>query len=291
MHSFYKPTKTEKIADKIFTLIRSFALPRPLVNFFVAGTAKGGTTALHYFLDQHPEICMPHTTKELHFFDNDRYFLNLNSVLPPYKKYHSNFASTSLTKIYGEACPNYMWSEKAPERIYEYNPASKIILLLRNPIYRAYSHWNMASGKLNEKEIFLNAISTEIKRIRVSKPRIGIKGYTSYQHKTFSHLDRGYYTSQIHRLLRFFSEESILIFLSEDLQNDHDQTLIKIFDFLGVSTNYKVNPKTIHKREYKEFLGSEEFEILKNHFEPEIKSLEALINRDLSHWLKYPNKN
>ena len=286
MHSFYKPSRSEKFTDKVFRYIRTVYSPKPLVNFFVAGTAKGGTTALHAFLEQHPEICMPYTTKELHFFDNDRYFLNLHSIVPPYKKYHSNYKPTSQTKIFGEACPSYMWNEKAPERIYEYNPSSKIIVLLRNPIHRAYSHWNMASSKSNDKASFSDALSFEIERTRVPGPKKKLKDFISYQEKTFSHIDRGYYSSQIRLLFRFFPKDQVLIFLSEDLKDNHNETLSRVFNFLEVDDTFKVERKSIHKREYKSPLNEKDLGKLKKVFTPEIKSLELLIDRSLEHWLR-----
>ena len=285
MHSFHKVSRFEKLTNKAFRYIRTVCSPKPLVDFFVAGTAKGGTTALHFFLEQHPEICMPYTTKELHFFDNDRYFLNLHSIVPPYKKYHSNYKPTSQTKIFGEACPSYMWNEKAPERIYEYNPSSKIIILLRNPIHRAYSHWNMASSKSNDKASFSDALSLEIERTRVLSPKRKLEKFISYQQKTFSHIDRGYYSSQIRRLFRFFPKNHISVFLSEDLKDNHNETLSNIFNFLEVDSTFKVERENIHKREYKSSLSAEDLEKLKIIFTPEIKSLELLLDRSLEHWL------
>lgn len=284
MH-FIQPSLTEKLFDEAFRYVREVNSTPPLVNFFVVGTAKAGTTALHAFLDQHPEICMPYTTKELNFFDNDRYFLNLNSIRPPYRKYHRNFAPTPHTKVCGEACPNYMWNEKSVERIFEYNPSSKIIVLLRNPISRAFSHWNMAHSKSNDKLSFTEAISKEVERVRVKYPRKKLKAYTSYQEKTFSHIDRGYYSGQIRRIFRFFPKENVRIFLAEDLKSNHDETLITIFDFLEVNKTTKIKPDIIHKRPYKNSLNDNEFKALKTVFEPEIRSLELLIDRNLDHWL------
>ena len=285
MQSF-KLSFTEKLFDKAFRYARNINSTPPLVNFFVAGTAKAGTTALHAFLEKHPEVCMPYTTKELNFFDNDRYFINLNSIRPPYKKYHKNFNPTPQTKICGEACPNYMWNEKSVERIFEYNPSSKIIILLRNPISRAFSHWNMAHSKSNDKLSFTDAVSNEGDRIRVKHPRKRIKRYTSYQEKTFSHIDRGYYSSQIRRIFRFFPKENVMILLAEDLKDNHAGTLVKIFDFLEVDKTIKIKPDTIHKRAYKSILSDEDIKKLQTIFEPEIRSLELLIDRDLSYWLK-----
>lgn len=288
MHTVSELTYTEKIVSKLVKRCEAATVGKPLVNFFIAGTQKGGTTALHDFLSNHSEICMPHTLKELHFFDNDRFFMNLHSIFPAYRKYHAFFQPLPSTKVVGEACPCYMWNEKAPARIHKYNPDAKIILLLRNPITRAYSHWNMAVSRGNEDRDFSEAIFTEIDHSRHKTESSKIKRFISDQNRTFSYLDRGFYSSQIRRLLRFFPRDQILILLSEDLQGKHDETLSRIFSFLEVDDTIKIKPKTIHKREYKISLEDEQLQRLRTLFESEIKSLELLIEENLDHWLKIP---
>jgi hypothetical protein len=108
------------------------------VGFVIAGTQRGGTTTLYEYLRRHPHICMP-AEKELHFFDNE----DLWRLQPhPYELYHAAFAVEPSHRLLGEATPVYMYWEPALSRIREYNPAMKLILILRNPITRAYSHWN-----------------------------------------------------------------------------------------------------------------------------------------------------
>ncbi|MDV3353310.1 sulfotransferase [Leptothoe sp. LEGE 181152] len=288
MHTVSEVTYTEKIVSKLVKRCRSATVGKPLVNFFIAGTQKGGTTALHDFLTKHPEICMPYSLKEVHFFDNDRFFINLHSIFPAYRKYHAFFQPSPSTKVVGEACPCYMWNEKAPARIHTYNPDAKIILLLRNPITRAYSHWNMAASRGNEHRDFSEAIFTELDYSRVKTGTSKMKRFISDQNRTFSYLDRSFYSSQIRRLLRFFPRDQILILLSEDLQEKHNETLSQIFSFLEVDDTVKIEPKTIHKREYKIPLKDKQLQRLKILFEPEIKSLELLTERNLDHWLKCP---
>ena len=80
------------------------------VDFVIGGTQKGGTSALDSFLRQHPEICMPTTRKELHFFDRE-------DENRDYKKYHANFKPNPQQRVTGEASPIYMYWETAPGRI------------------------------------------------------------------------------------------------------------------------------------------------------------------------------
>ena len=114
-----------------------------VVNFLICGTQKGGTSALDAYLREHPEICMA-DKKEVHFFDNKKFF---NKNKPDYSKYHSFFNPQSSHKLLGETTPIYMYWHDSPRRIWQYSPNMKIIVILRNPIDRAYSHWNMERSK------------------------------------------------------------------------------------------------------------------------------------------------
>ena len=128
---------------------------RRRIDFLIAGTQKGGTTALDAYLRNHPEICMA-SVKEAHFFDNERYFQPKQSN---YHEYHSLFKPQRSHRILGEATPIYMYWKSAPARIRQYNSRMKIIIILRNPIERAYSHWYMEQGRNNDVSQFLGCSS------------------------------------------------------------------------------------------------------------------------------------
>src|SRR5256885_16741616 len=130
-----------------------------LVNFVIGGTQKGGTSALDSFLRQHPEICMPETRKELHYFDREKNF----AKRPDHKKYHANFRPSPGQRVIGEATPIYMYWNAAPSRIHAYNPEMKWILTLRNPVERAFSAWNMERNRGADPLPFSEAIEKEEK--------------------------------------------------------------------------------------------------------------------------------
>ena len=104
------------------------------MDFVIAGAMKGGTTALDAYLREHPDIGMA-DIKEVRFFDNDDYFQRRR---PPYALYHSHFLHVRSRKVWGEASPGYMFWQKAPFRLWQYNPDLKLIVILRNTIQRAY---------------------------------------------------------------------------------------------------------------------------------------------------------
>ena len=152
------------------TSTRSADAPRPAVldrvSFVVAGAQKGGTWALHTYLREHPELCLPRE-KELHFFDADRFFA---AEPVDYAPYHALFDPRPPQRLLGEVTPAYMYWPAAGERMARYNPAMRIIMVLRNPITRAFSHWNMARQKRREPLSFRDALRAEAERRRDLPP-------------------------------------------------------------------------------------------------------------------------
>lgn len=238
------------------------------VDFVIGGTQKGGTSALDSFLRQHPEICMPQTRKELHFFDRE-------AENTDYKKYHANFKSKPQHHVIGEASPIYMYWETAPYRIWKYNPKMKWILVLRDPVERAFSAWNMETKRGKENLSFAEAIKKEPQRCRQALP---------LQHRVYSYLDRGFYAHQVHRLFNIFGRDNCLVLLNEELRNDHKKTLRRVFEFLGVASSFVPPEASVFEQEYADKIDSDLNSRLIDIFYFDIKDLERLLERDLSSW-------
>ena len=238
------------------------------VDFVIGGTQKGGTSALDSFLRQHPEICMPTTRKELHFFDREEENHH-------YRAYHANFEPQPQHRVIGEASPIYMYWETAPDRIWKYNPKMKWILALRNPVERAFSAWNMETKRGKEKLPFAEAIEKEPERCREALP---------LQHRVYSYVDRGFYAHQVRRLFKIFGEENVLVLLSEELRNEHQKTLRRIFEFLGVDSSFVPPEASVFEQEYSDKIDDQLRSRLIETFYSDIKELERLIRRDLSAW-------
>jgi hypothetical protein len=124
------------------------------VDFVVAGAQKSGTTTLHMLLSQHPAVHMA-SVKGTHFFDTEHHFSN-GSV--DYSAYHSYFTPRVGQCIVGESTPIYSFWEPAVRRIWDYNRDMKVIMVLRNPIERAFSNWNMQKSKGIENHSFEEAL-------------------------------------------------------------------------------------------------------------------------------------
>jgi len=238
------------------------------VDFVIGGTQKGGTSALDSFLRQHPGICMPDTKKELHFFDREKDDID-------YKKYHANFKPRPEQRAIGEASPIYMYWETAPYRIWKYNPKMKWILALRNPVERAFSAWNMETKRGKEKLPFAETIEKEPERCREALP---------LQHRVYSYIDRGFYAHQVRRLFNIFGKDNCLVLLNEELRNDHEKTLRRVFEFLGVDGSFVPPEASVFEREDTDKIDNQLRSRLIDIFYFDIKELERLLKRDLSAW-------
>ena len=244
-----------------------------LVDFLVCGTQKGGTTALDAYLRQHPQICMARE-KELHFFNDERRFSHCN---PDYDRYHAWFLPTDGHRRVGESTPIYMYWELAPRRIWEYNPNMKIIVVLRNPIERAYSHWNMERARGNENLSFWDAILNEEKRCREALP---------HQHVFYSYVDRGFYTEQLRRIWRYFPCENVLVLRTELLRRAPRETLARVFNFLGVEEPEVFQERTEHTYPYRSTMNDFERGYLRELYEYEIRALGRWLDWDVDDWVR-----
>jgi len=242
------------------------------VKFLVCGTQKGGTTTLDAYLRQHPEICMA-KYKEVHYFDHEKFFLY---PYPEHRLYHDFFEPKTDHQIWGETTPIYMYWYSSPRRIWEYNPEMKLIIILRNPIKRAYSHWNMQRERGVETLSFLDAIAEEETRRRESLP---------YQNRRFSYLDRGFYTEQIKRLRAYFPADQFLLLKSDELKNDPKAILDQIANFLGIPINHNFSKLDLHSRNYESPLDQKTYNILLDLYQSQIKEIEKLTSWDCSDWL------
>lgn len=187
------------------------------VSFLVAGVQKGGTSALFEYLREVPELQLPEV-KEAHFFDDEDW---VDWSAPDYAPYHALF--TEDGRQWGEATPIYIYWPNSLERVRAYNPAMKIILLFRDPIERAWSHWKMEFAKRKETEPFAWCI------------RDGRDRLNGGAHRVFSYVERGFYGQQLARVQSLFPAEQLLLLRSDDLQADPNGVLARICDFLGVA--------------------------------------------------------
>lgn len=309
---------------------------RKIPNFFIVGAAKSGSTALQEMLNRHPNIYMS-PIKEPHYFSDDiinNDFITLNknlkkqriefdsegNIISRHQLYINNEddyltlfkASCENHKILGEASVSYLYSKVAAKNIYKFNPNSKIIIIIRNPIERAFSHFLMDLRFGNSKHTnFIAAVKSDFEKKN--------KGWG------ISHLyvELGLYFSQIQRYFEFFPKEQIRIYSYEEFKKNNQIIIEDICKFLelpviSIDTNNNANKAMVFKNNYlrktytklrpllgkvipsnlktkiKKYiyttkdmphLSKNEKKILNQYFLDDIKQLNKITSINLSNWL------
>jgi hypothetical protein len=238
------------------------------VDFIIAGAQKCGTSAIFHFLSQHPEISLTHKD-EIHFFDTDQYF-EASDV--DYDTYHEFFNSNENDKLFGEKTPMYLFWKESCARIFRYNPKMKFIFSLRNPIFRAFSHWKMETERTNEHLSFSEAIRNESSR--VSKSELSFRSYT--------YCSRGLYAEQVKQYLQFFKRDQLLFIRQEDLLSQHEKTLETICDFLNVERH--IPHQEIIFSTQPSRMSREDYQYLMYFFKEDISELEEILGWDCTGW-------
>ncbi|MEL6139272.1 MAG: sulfotransferase [Cyanobacteria bacterium J06628_6] len=193
-------------------------------NLFVVGAAKAGTTSLYHYLSQHPDIYMS-PIKEPHFFSDispaERYMALSGCVnIQDAKTYLGLFERRRQHSIVGEASPSYLWDEQAPAKIQQVSPNAKIVIMLREPTSRAYSHYLNEVRAGLEKRPFLEALQADL-----ASRETGWGVSPLY-------VALGQYSQQVQRYLDRFEAVHVVFF--EEFIKDVEGHLRQLFEFLAV---------------------------------------------------------
>jgi hypothetical protein len=240
------------------------------LDFILAGAQKSGTTALHYFLSRHPDITMG-DQQEMHFFDNDAMFVSE----PDYEQLHKHYPLLAPSTIAGDCTPSYVYYKPAAERIWKYNPQIKLLIILRNPVERAFAHWNMQRFKGREPLDFFDAVREEQSRIAGAPPA---------EARRFAYVDRGFYGRQLTRLFKFFPREQVKAVKFEDFKKNPPETLASILSFLERKPRRSVRSKDRNIVPYERAMNWEERVFLYNLFAKDIVKVEQMLGWDCSDW-------
>jgi hypothetical protein len=200
-------------------------------SFIIIGAQRCGTSSMYHYLSGHPHIA-PALNKEIHFFD-----LNYHHGL---NWYQGNFPLRLVSQlrpgsITGEASPYYFFYPHTAQRIFEAFPSIKLILLVRNPADRAYSHYYHERRLGIEHLTFEEAISKEPERLDGEVKKIIADGaYSSFNHQHFAYISRGIYLDQLQRWFSTFPRQQILVLKSEDLFSTPKKIIDDVLDFLEI---------------------------------------------------------
>ena len=213
---------------------------RPRLGFMIVGAQKCGTTALARFLSRHPEIGMAEP-KEAHLFDAPGYSGDWRPEEID-ERYQPSFEHCPGAAIRGEATPIYMFLPEVARELHRYNPDLKLIVLLREPVERAISHYYMERDRDNEHRPLWLALLSEPFRLR----RCRDARQADSAIRRHSYRRRGLYSLQLRNLYRFFDEDRVLVIRTQDLLQRHDAVLRRVFAFLGVSQDVRIAPEMIY---------------------------------------------
>ena len=254
---------------------RTGALP----DFVVIGAMKGGTSFFYHLLTQHPLVERA-SAKELHFFDT----LFEEGVQWYRRCFPQPKWKNGRRIITGEATP-YLSNSLAPERMADVVPEARLIALLRNPVDRAYSHYQMAVRKGRENRSFEEAI--EAKELRLlGEGREASEGgcHVSFGGTRSAYLFRSIYVDQLLRWTEFFSKEQMLLLKSEDFFERTQETLKFAFNFLDLPDwepeASEVIPKKRNKGEYEREIDPATRRKLEEYFEPHNRKLYDFLGVD-----------
>ena len=288
----------------------------PKIDIVIAGVQKAATTSLKNYIGEHPDV-VTHSTPEFGYFSIDsEYQLPFNALLNKYKIEDFSQKKLLIKNV------DIIFFEEHISRVKEHNPNAKIILVLRNPVSRAYSaYWFARRRGWENIETFEDAIAANPNRF---SDKLHISNV--------SYLEKGNYIGQIETIHKYFNKQQVLILLQEDLKEDAAATMQHVFDFCELDNSFQPNlkveynvsakarvqtlarltvtdnviktglkkiipntylrklRKTVTALNEKDFTPQPINEITKlkliSHFKPLNEKLELLINRDLSHWNK-----
>ncbi|NEP09405.1 MAG: tetratricopeptide repeat protein [Symploca sp. SIO2C1] len=193
-------------------------------NFIIIGQPKCGTSSLYSYLTQHPQI-LPAIEKEIRFWS---FKPNFEKGLDWYLAHFPAIASEQGL-ITGEATPGYLDSPPAADSLLQEFPHMKLIVVLRNPVDRALSHYYMCTRQSRDKRSLEKAILSGIKDVN-NKSYLNLFNNC----KISSYLKRSQYIENLSRWMELFSKEQFLIIKSEDLFAEPATIINQVFNFLGV---------------------------------------------------------
>jgi hypothetical protein len=208
---------------------------RILPSFLLIGAQRAGTTSLFYYLRRHPHVARP-GTKEVHFFD-DRFWRGVDW----YRSFFVTSAERRLARLRGgdlvaaEATPYYLFHPAVPERVAATIPDVRLVVLLRDPVDRAYSHYRKMRRMGLERLSFEEALDREEKRLAGEEERLlADPRHRSRHHRRHAYVARGLYADQLERWLAHFPREQLLVLRAEDFFERPAETYAQTLDFLGL---------------------------------------------------------
>jgi len=209
-----------------------------LPNFIIIGAAKSGTSALYYYIKQHPKVFMPEQ-KELRYFSSIDHPEEEGPNVYKYdsvqslEEYERKFVPLRSVLAIGEASPQYLYYPQTAKRISSTLPDVKLIAILRNPVERAYSSYLHAVRDWHETaDDFWHAILMENERIKAGWPML------------FHYVHAGFYHQQLIHYFEVFNREQMKFIIYDDFIEKPRQVIHNLFQFLEIDQTFSPNMTT-----------------------------------------------
>lgn len=264
---------------------------RVLPTFLVIGTKRGGTTSLANWLFRHPEV-MPlfpaaQQIKSPHYFDlefwrGEQWY---RSHFPTRRRVQRWTDRLGHAPAVGEASPYYLFHPAAPARVAATVPQVRLVVLLRNPVARAYSnYWERRGSGAEDLSSFEAALAAEPSRLAtVTDEQLANPAFRSRHHDHHGYLARGHYLEQLERWWSYFDREQLLVLRSEDLYADPRGTAGRVQAFLGLTVRDDYRLDHHHKLPVPP-MRPETREMLAEHYRPHNRSLAVALGVDDMGW-------
>jgi len=254
----------------------------PLPGFFHAGFPKSATTWFHRCLREHPDIYVP-PADGLHYFT-----IHYEKGDDWYRQFFADFAGE---KVVGDTTPSYAGFDWCRRRLAEFNPDAKILITLRNPIDRAFSHYFHMKQKRGYPARFEEALENKADLFQWL-------------------IAFGFYGHHLTDLFRYFPREQVHVVLYDSIVHDPQEFCRGVFEFLGVDSEFRpscldqqINSASRFQpgvwkrfgrlftgnkdsREYRQGIHPDTKQRLQQIYRPDIDVLEDLLQLDLGHWLE-----
>jgi hypothetical protein len=259
------------LRNVVWTYGRATSFARPLPDFLILGAQKAGTTALFSYLRKHPQVTGP-AWKEVSYFD--RYYAR------GARWYRGQFP-VARGKIVGEASPSYLLHPLAPERVRAVVPDARLIALLRDPVDRAYSHYQHEVALGREPLSFEDALAAEEERLAGEVERMTAEpAYFSDAWWNYTYFARGLYAEQLERWYAVFPRERLLVVPTEDLAERPDETYARIVEFVGARPHRLAEYPRVFERVYEPMYAETRVALAERYAAPN-ERLYELLGRDL----------
>lgn len=270
------------VRNVVWTYGRATSAFRPLPDFVVIGAQKAGTTALYAYLRWHPAALGP-SWKEVSFFD--RHYRRgeawYRGQFPNKLRVELATRRSRTEALVGEASPSYLFHPLAPARIRALVPQVRLIAVLRDPVERAFSHYNHEVALGREPLSFEQALDAEESRMQGELARmLADPAYFSHAWWNYTYAARGRYAEQLERWLAVFPREQLLVLTTEELAAQPAETYRRTLEFLGLPPQTLTSFPRLNTREYGEMSAAAR-ERLADHYAEPNRRLAELLGREL----------